>query len=52
MKERQRTSEELLVQSQTAYIQLDEHYKGLLDKLEAENSNALKQQQMNYQQKI
>ena len=51
-KEKQLTYEEMLAESKSAYIQLDEQYKSMVEKLQSENALSLKQTVQTYQQKI
>ncbi|TNV81401.1 hypothetical protein FGO68_gene12164 [Halteria grandinella] len=51
-KEKQQTYEAMLQESKRAYVQLDETYKGLIEKAIAEKATALKQCEKSYQIKI
>ncbi len=51
-KERQLTYEEMLQESKRAYMQLDDNYKALVEKLQNEKNNAIKQFEKTYQSKI
>lgn len=51
-KEKQLTYEEMLQESKRAYIQLDENYKSIVDKLQNEKTVAIKQFEKTYQAKI
>jgi hypothetical protein len=51
-KEKQQTYEAMLQESKRAYLQLDETYKGMIDKAQSEKVQALKQCEKSYQVKI
>eukprot|EP00347_Sterkiella_histriomuscorum_P005929 403354723 len=51
-KERQYYYEEMLGQSQRAYVQLEEQYKGMVEKLQQERSVLLKNNEKTFQTKI
>ena len=51
-KEKQLTYEEMLQESKRAYVQLDESYKSILDKMQQEKAATIKQFEKTYQQKI
>lgn len=49
IKERHLTYEEMLQESRRAYVQLDEHYKSIVEKLQQEKTTTLKQFEKTYQ---
>jgi hypothetical protein len=51
-KEKQQAVEGMLQESQRAYMQLDETYKGLIERAQSEKAQALKQCEKSYQVKI
>lgn len=51
-KEKQSTYEAMLQESKRAYTQLDDTYKGLIEKAQNEKVSALKQCEKTYQAKI
>ena len=51
-KEKQLTYEEMLQESKRAYVQLDENYKSIIEKLQTEKTSGIKQFERTYQSKI